>query len=177
LLDGDAGHLGRDEVPELVDEHQDDEHHHEGQNRAGDSHQPTAILRSAYRASRTSRSRSRIPPRSGSCEVPQRPTASSITRGIWSKPSRPARNAATATSSAALRIVPRLPPAAAASRTTRYAGYWVGSITRNSSVPHAVGGACPAGDASRSGCVSAYWMGRCISGRPSWALNEPSTNS
>src|SRR4029077_10487219 len=28
-----------------------------------------------------------------------------------------------------------------------------------------------------SGCVSAYWMGRCISGRPSWALNEPSTNS
>ena len=91
---------------------------------------------------------------------------------------RPARKASTATSSAAFRMVPRLPPASAAARTASYAG--IGARRerlegRGSPTPRAP--CVRAGEGSRSGKVRAYWIGRRMSGSPSWALYEPSVNS
>jgi hypothetical protein len=81
----------------------------------------------------------------------QRPTDSAITVAIRGRVIVPARNAATAISSAALRIVPRLPPAAAAARTASYAGKRPGGRGSNARLPHSSGDPWRALDGSRSG--------------------------
>ena len=96
---------------------------------------------------------------------------------IWLKPMRPARKASTATSSAAFRTVPRFPPASAAARTVSYAGKAPGASGSKARLPHSAGTVVRATEGSRSGNVSAYWIGRRMSGCPSCALYEPSVNS
>ena len=123
LLDRDAGPLGDDEVAELVDEHQDDEDAEEGGDGAEDLHQAPRPVRGCRAARIGPRRRGRRWPRvRARRRSPHRPTASAMVVAIWPKPMRPARNASTATSSAAFRMVPRFPPASAAARTVSYAG-------------------------------------------------------
>ncbi len=87
------------------------------------------------------------------------------------------RNRPTATSSAAMRAALARGPAAPASRAIRSAGKRDSSGAWKSSVASWSSPSRGAGDAYRSGNVSAYWMGMRMSGCPSWALTDPSTNS
>ena len=92
------------------------------------------------------------------------------------KSSVPSRNRATATSSAAISAAEARLPMRPASRAIRSAGKRASSGARKSSCAAATRSGGAAGDGRRSGCVRAYWMGSRISGVPSWALSEPSTN-
>ena len=94
------------------------------------------------------------------------------------KSSEPARNRPTATSSAAIRAAVARGPIRPASRAIRRAGNRASSGARNverAESPTRSGG----GRRRRARCgnVRAYWIGRRMSGVPSWALSEPSTNT
>ena len=142
------------------------------------------ITRAALR-----RARSRTPPRTSASSAisastsgawsgppPNRVTAASSRRGMPGKSSVPSRNRATATSSAAISAAEARLPMRPASRAMRSAGKRVSSGARKSSCAAATRSGGVAGDGRRSGCVRAYWMGSRMSGVPSWAFREPSTN-
>ena len=97
--------------------------------------------------------------------------------GCPSKSRVPSRNRATATSSAAMSAAEARGPAMPASRAMRRAGNRSRSGARKSSRPAAMRSGGAAGDGRRSGWVRAYWMGSRISGVPSWAFREPSTEA
>ena len=88
----------------------------------------------------------------------------------------PARKPATATSSAAASATSRVPPAAAASRTSLSAGNRDSSGARNVSEPRAGRSSAARAAGRRSGQVNAYCIGTRMSGGASCASVLPSAN-
>ena len=88
----------------------------------------------------------------------------------------PSRNRATATSSAEISAALASGPETPAARAIRNAGKRSSSGALNSSRPAAIRSTAGVGEGSRSGYVRAYWMGSLMSGVPSCAFKEPSTN-
>ena len=89
------------------------------------------------------------------------------------KSSVPSRKRATATSSAAMSAAVARDPMAPASRAMRRAGKRRSSGARNSSRPAATRSGGAAGDGSRRGWVSAYWIGSAHVRRPELSLERP----
>src|SRR5437899_6928661 len=151
--------LGRDEVPHLVHEDEDAEHHGHGGER-----QEHATSRARRRASASAASTAASDPASLAwCASSTRAMVSAI------RPNRifPSRNRVTATSFAALKAVGAVPPTRAAARPSPYAGYSSAATGSKVSVPAATGSKrrTPA-SGTRSGWGRAYRIGSSIVGKP-----------
>src|SRR3954470_4298384 len=149
-------HARDGEVPQLVQEDEQDEAGDDDEKRHAVASAPSASSRAARSAStRSSTSRA------GS--VPALPSVSPTTSGIPRNGRRPARKAATATSFAALKTHGALPPSTPAARASDSIGNVSVSGGENSSVS-AVRSSGGNGVAARSGYVSAYEIGTRMSG-------------
>ena len=93
------------------------------------------------------------------------------------KANSPFRKRSTATSLAAFKTAPAVPPSSRARRARRRAGNRSWSGSRNVSRAKSLTSKRENAWAQRLGQVSAYWIGSRMSGRLACATTEPSTNS
>ena len=166
--------LAARKCPSLVHENEHDEDADEGDDGREGLHQDS----DSVSRSRTSRSRSMTPSRSGSSSSPHRSTAVRDGGCDGVEPDAAVEEGADrdlvggvqhdAPVAACLRCAPR-DGVGRDSSTRRAAG------TRR--CPNRPATSARAGEGCRRGYVSAYWIGRRMSGRPSCALYEPSANS
>src|SRR5829696_414655 len=173
--------LGRREVAAFVQE----DGQHEGENEERDAEQaghrvPRVVIRSAtsVRArSRDHRSVASTASRSRSSGGRWRSSTSVTTSAMPRNGSRPARNAATASSLAALTAAGAVPPRRPARTASSSRGKVARSTGWNSRVCGRVQSIRPRGRSSRSGQPRARPMARRMSGVESWATVEPSHHS
>ncbi len=179
LLDGHAGPLGDREVTDLVDHDQDDDDRQEGDDGEDDVHQAVASIPSSVSSAvRTSASSSWM-----ASEVRLDVIPPSVDRRCDRR--RDAGEGEGAAEEGRDRdlvggVDDRSAVAAGLGRgahrgVRREAGR--ARAGRRSAAASPRGRMCRPGPAWRSGYDSANWIGSRMSGRPSWALYEPSTNS
>src|SRR5690606_38021215 len=171
--DFDVDGLRGEQVPQLVHEDQDpddDEESDERQQSAFDSMKEWVISRAQRSASATDSTSVIGPPGHA-------PSALAIAEPISRNPIRSRRNAATATSLAALNTAGYASPALPAETPSAKAGKLSRRIGSNVRVPASTGSKRRHLYSARSGKVSAYSTGISIVGNPNCASTEPSTNS
>src|SRR5439155_585785 len=168
--------LGEREVACLVGRDEDQEHACDPDHDQKAAHARLTLPNFSLTSARAQRSASRISGRL----LPQPANAArvrSTVRTMALNGMSRARNAFTASSLAAFKTAGWPPPVAAASRARRTLGNRASSRSWNSRPLSSARGVGGTASGRRSGYASATAIGRRMSGLPSWALNEPSTNS
>ena len=156
-----------DEVAELVHEDEQPEPDDRDEDRhAATSPRSAARRASASAATRSSRSRAGAP---STCS-----SAAATVSAISGNRIRPSRNAATATSLAALYAHGKVPPRSPALRARAAAGTTPHPAPRSGGRARRRGRAAPRRRPDAAGYVSANEIGTRMSGRPRWASSAPS---